>query len=72
MKPEPIKKPKGPQGDGLSTSDDELIPVFLQQSDINKHCVTDKFVKTDSGEDKVLLRINKEQLTPEMWPLTKK
>ena len=73
VKPEPFQS-FGPQGDGLNTSDssDELIPVFLQQSDIKKHCVIDKFVKTDSGKERVLLIINKEESSREMRSLTKK
>ena len=48
---------------------DELIPVLIRQSEIRKHCLLDRFVKTDCGEG-ALITVNKDVGTPQYKPLT--
>ena len=48
---------------------DELIPVLIRQSEIKKHCLLDRFVKTDCGEV-ALITVNKDVGTPQYKPLT--
>ena len=48
---------------------DELIPVLIRQLEIKKHCLLDRFVKTDCGKA-ALITVNKDVGTPQYKPLT--
>ena len=61
----PQNQPKVEEDSDLS---DELIPVLIRQSEIKKHCLLDRFVKTDCGEV-ALITVNKDVGTPQYKPL---
>ena len=48
---------------------DELIPVLIRELEIKKHCLLDRFIKTDCGEA-ALITVNKDVGTPQYKPLT--
>ena len=56
--PKNLKSPEPQIQENIDDLSDELIPVLIRQSEIKKHCLLDRFMKTDCGEA-ALITVNK-------------